>query len=181
MERKQQVILVDTKDRRIGTAEKLKAHSNGGILHRAISIFIFNKKGQTLLQKRANGKYHTPGKWSNTCCSHPMPGEKVISSAHRRLSEELGFDCKMGEAFEFMYEAEVGNGLKEREYDHVIFGFFEGSPQPNPNEVSDYKWVNLKDLKSQIAKSPNSFTPWLRLVINKVSDRYFNAAKENKV
>jgi isopentenyl-diphosphate delta-isomerase len=169
---KQQVILVDRNDRRIGVEEKLKAHSHAGMLHRAISIFVFNKKGELLLQQRAKSKYHSPGKWSNTCCSHPMPAEKCLSAAHRRLVEEMGFDCRMKQAFEFEYEAEVGRGLREHEYDHVIFGFFDGEPKLNPREVANYKWIGLKELRSQIRKNPGSFSPWLRLALDKVADNY---------
>jgi len=164
----QLVILVDKNDKEIGTEEKMRAHSNGGKLHRALSIFVFNRKGETLLQRRAMTKYHTQGKWTNTCCSHQMPGEPTLDAAHRRLKEEMGFDCEMSEVFNFPYEAEVGNGLKEREYDHILFGKYDKSPKPNPEEVMDWKWVGLEELKRQIASDPESFTPWLRLMINEV-------------
>ena len=174
----QSVILVDSRGRRIGTEQKLKAHSNGGIWHRAISIFAFNDKGETLLQRRAFIKYHTPGKWSNTCCSHPAPGEKAISAAHRRLMEEMGFSCKLKNAFMFKYEADVGKGLTEKEYDYIFFGRFNGEPKPNSDEVSEYKWMGLQELTSDISKNPDSYTPWLRLMIGEVSKKYMQLKDE---
>ena len=165
---KQKVILVDESDRQLGLEDKLKAHQNGAKLHRAFSVFVFNNKGETMLQKRAMGKYHTPGKWTNACCSHPYPGEDVIDAAHRRLSEEMGFDCEMEEMFSFVYKAEVGNGLTEHEYDHVIFGRYEGEPEPNKEEVMDYRWISLENLSREITEEPESFTPWLRIAIDRV-------------
>ncbi len=170
MGRANQVILVDKRtDRRIGTEEKLKAHDKDtGRWHRAISIFVFNKKGETMLQQRDAGKYHSGRQWSNTCCSHPMPGERAITSAHRRLKEEMGFDCRMREVFDFPYEADVGHGLREREYDHIIFGNYDKDPKPNPKEVQDWKWMDMARLQKEIKKNPKNFTPWLRLMIDRV-------------
>ncbi len=162
------VILVDDNDKQIGTEDKLKAHMDGGKLHRAISIFVFNTKGETMLQRRALSKYHTPGLWSNTCCSHPFPGEKTIDAAHRRLKEEMGFDCNMKEEFSFVYKAPVGNGLTEWEYDHVIFGNYDSAPNPDPKEAMDWKWISLSELKRDISSNPEKYTPWLKIVIDKV-------------
>ncbi len=167
-ERKDLVVLVDEKDRETGTAEKLLAHQNGGMLHRAISIFVFNQRGETLLQQRAMAKYHTPGKWTNTCCSHPFPNESVIDAAHRRLKEEMGFDCAMKEVFAFTYLADVGNGLTESEYDHVIFGGYDKDPEPNPEEVMSFRWVGLDRLTEEISNNPEEFTPWIRVVVDRV-------------
>jgi isopentenyl-diphosphate delta-isomerase len=167
------VILVDKNDRKIGVEEKMSAHAmKTGRLHRALSVFVFNSKGETMLQQRTTGKYHSKGKWSNTCCSHPMPGEKVITAAHRRLGEEMGFDCEMWEAFEFPYEANVGNGLREREYDHIIFGKYEKEPEPNKREVQNWKWMKMEELVRRIKKNPNAFTPWVRLMIDEVERNY---------
>jgi isopentenyl-diphosphate Delta-isomerase len=172
------VILVDRKtDRRLGVEEKMKAHAlRTGHWHRAISVFVFNRKGETMLQQRDEGKYHSGGRWSNTCCSHPLPdpspGEDVVAAAHRRLPEEMGFDCRMWEAFTFPYEAEVGNGLYEREYDHIIFGRYDGKARPNPAEVQDWKWMDLEELRKAVKKDPDRFTPWLRLMIDKVLLNY---------
>lgn len=173
------VILVDRKtDKRLGVEEKMLAHDlKNGHWHRAISVFVFNKRGETMLQQRYSGKYHSGEQWSNTCCSHPLPeplpGEDVIAAAHRRLPEEMGFDCKkMWEAFTFPYEAEVGNGLKEREFDHIIFGVYQKDPKPNPAEVQNWKWMGLMDLQKAIRKDPDNFTPWLRLMIDEVVTNY---------
>ncbi len=167
------VILVDRHDRIIGIEEKMRAHSReNGRLHRAISIFVFNGKGETLLQQRSMSKYHSKGRWSNTCCSHPMPGEKVITAAHRRLMEEMGFDCRMIKAFEFPYEADVGSGLREREYDHVIFGRYDGKPLPNRSEVKDWRWIDLASLRKELRRNPGKFTPWLRLMMDKIIIEY---------
>ncbi len=162
------VILVDENDNQIGVAGKLEAHSNGGRLHRAISIFIFNSKGATLLQKRSAAKYHTPSKWTNTCCSHPNPGESVEDAVHRRLKEEMGFDCDMEEKFSFTYHADVGNGLTENEFDHVFFGTYDNDPKPDPKEAQGWKWIDIKKLKSDIKSNPNDYTPWLKIVIDRV-------------
>lgn len=167
------VILVDRNDRKIGVEEKMKAHNRkSGRLHRALSVFVFNKNGETMLQQRTMGKYHSKGKWSNTCCSHPMPGENVMTAAHRRLREEMGFDCRMRKVFEFPYEADVGNDLREREYDHIIFGRYEGKPKPNRREVKDWRWMSLRELRSSIRRNPSRFTPWLRLMIDEVASEY---------
>ncbi len=162
------VILVDDKDRQIGTEGKLAAHENGAKLHRAFSIFVFNSKGETMLQQRAMSKYHTPGKWTNTCCSHPIPGESIIDAAHRRLKEEMGFDCEMKEVFSFIYRADVEKGLTEHEYDHVIFGSYEGKPRLNKEEAMDFKWISLEDLGERIKSKPEDFTPWLKIALGKV-------------
>jgi isopentenyl-diphosphate delta-isomerase len=164
----QKVILVDENDREIGLEDKLKAHQNGAKLHRAISIFVFNSKGETMLQQRAMTKYHSKGLWSNTCCSHPYPGESIEAAAHRRLQEEMGFDCPMHEVFAFTYKADVGNGLTEHEYDHVLFGSYDGEPKPNSEEAMGYRWVSLDELSNEIRENPTMFTPWLRLIIDRV-------------
>lgn len=163
------VVLVDEKDRELGTMDKLLAHQNGGRLHRAISIFIFNSRGETMLQQRALTKYHTPGRWTNTCCSHPFPNESVIDAAHRRLAEEMGFDCELEEKFAFTYLAEVGNGLTESEYDHVLFGTYDGRPRLNPEEAMAFRWIGMDALNAEIRKSPESFTPWLRVIADRVT------------
>ncbi len=162
------VILVDEKDEQIGIAEKLSAHSNGGKLHRAMSVFIFNSLGETMLQKRAGTKYHSKLQWTNTCCGHPYPGENISTAAHRRLFEEMGFDCQMKEVFSFVYHAEVGNGLKENEFDHVFFGTYDGVPNPNSNEAEDWKWIGLQELKEDIEKNPDQYTPWLKIILERV-------------
>ena len=164
----QKVVLVDENDKETGLEDKLKAHQNGARLHRAISIFVFNSKGETLLQQRAMTKYHSTGQWSSTCCSHPYPGEGIEAAAHRRLQEEMGFDCPMHEAFAFTYRAEVGNGLTEHEYDHVLFGRYDGDPRLNSEEAMGYRWISLVDLKAEIQEAPGGFTPWLKIALDRV-------------
>jgi isopentenyl-diphosphate delta-isomerase len=164
MDRTDQVVLVDEHDREIGLEEKLSAHRQGA-LHRAISVFVFNSRGETMLQQRADVKYHCAGLWSNTCCSHPFKGESVIESAHRRLKEEMGFDCDMEEAFSFIYKADVGNGLMEHEFDHVIFGVYDGVPTMNRNEAKDWRWSRLGALKEDAKKNPGTYTPWLKILL----------------
>jgi isopentenyl-diphosphate delta-isomerase len=163
------VILVDESDRQVGLDDKLHAHQNGAKLHRAFSVFVFNKKGETLLQQRAMTKYHTKGKWTNACCSHPMPGESVEAAAHRRLQEEMGFDCELREVFSFVYKADVGEGLTEHEYDHVFFGNYDDKVEANEEEAMGYKWVSLERLKGDIRRNPDNFTPWLKMSLDRVA------------
>lgn len=159
------VVLVDGDDRETGRAEKLWAHRNGGVRHRAFSVMLRNAEGEWLLQRRAAGKYHFPGLWSNTCCSHPRPGEGTEAAAHRRLREELGVDCALEEAFVFEYRAEsAATGLTEHEVDHVFTGVLEGEARPDPEEVGETRWVAGEALDAEMAEAPERFTPWfLRL------------------
>jgi isopentenyl-diphosphate Delta-isomerase len=135
-------------------------------LHRAFSIFVFNSKCELLLQKRAENKYHSGGLWSNTCCSHPKKGRNLKSESHKRLKEEMGFDCNLREIFSFRYRVDLDNGFIENEYDHLFFGLYDKSQiSPNPQEVSGYKWVNINDLKGEIIKNPDNYSYWLKFVI----------------
>jgi isopentenyl-diphosphate Delta-isomerase len=166
------VILVDEHDRQTGIAEKIKAHSDGGIRHRAISIFIFNKDGELMMQQRAGEKYHAKSQWANTCDGHPLPGEEVIDCAHRKLKQEMGFDCEMQDVFSFKYQTPAGSGLFENELDHIIFGRYDGTPSVNPDEASDWKWVRMEALGDWIRKDPESYVPWLRMMFDDVMKRY---------
>ncbi len=166
----ERVILVDENDNEIGTEEKLKAHEKG-LLHRAISICVFDSKGRMLLQKRNSQKYHSGGLWSNTCCSHPRPGEPVEHAAHRRLMEEMGFDCKLDENGHFIYEAKLDHGLTEHELDHLFIGKYEGKVNPDPNEVEDYKWIDMDELKKDIEKNPSKYTEWFKIIIKKLDEQ----------
>lgn len=157
----EKVILVDTSDRQIGTAEKLQAHRDG-LLHRAFSIFVLNSQGQLLLQKRAKHKYHSGGLWTNTCCSHPRNEETTLLAAHRRLQEEMGFDCELRELFSFVYQAKLDNELTEYEFDHVFVGYSDRQPILNPEEAEDWQWIDLKVLQADIREQPESYTYWLR-------------------
>ena len=138
-----EVILVDENDVQTGTMEKMEAHRQG-LLHRAFSIFIFNSNGEFLLQQRAPGKYHNGNLWTNTCCSHPLPGENILEAANRRLSEEMGFTTKLSPAFTFIYNAKFDNGLTEHEFDHVFTGIYDGEIKIDAAEVNDYCYKNIK-------------------------------------
>jgi isopentenyl-diphosphate delta-isomerase len=163
----ERIVLVNTRDTEVGTEEKIKAHREGK-LHRAFSVFVFNSRGEKLLQRRAKTKYHSGGLWTNTCCSHPRPGEPVEEAAHRRLKEEMGFDCELKEVFHFTYRVTVGENLFEHEYDHVFVGTFDGEPDPNPEEIDDWKWIGLEELKREMQEDPDRYTYWLRVVFDRV-------------
>lgn len=156
------VVLVDEHDRETGTEWKLPAHENG-LLHRAFSIFIFNARGEALLQRRAMEKYHSGGLWTNTCCSHPRPGEAVEAAAHRRLREEMGFDCALTHAFHFIYRAELDHGLTEHEFDHVFLGEYNQPPVLNTHEVCDWRWIPPDALDAEMAARPQDFTVWFKI------------------
>lgn len=166
------VILVNNNDQSLGAMEKMEAHEKG-VMHRAFSVFIFNNDGEMLLQKRADEKYHSPGLWTNTACSHPRTKEKTIDAAHRRLVEEMGFDCDIEEAFSFVYKANVGDGLTEHEYDHVFIGFSDAVPKPNPDEVSDYKYVDFDWLIDDVEANPENYTVWFKIALAEVK-KHFN-------
>ncbi len=161
------VILVDEEDKELGTMEKLKAHEKG-LLHRAISVFLFDENGNWLLQKRADSKYHSPGRWSNTACSHPFPGEESESAAHRRLQEEMGLQAMLTKAFHFKYHIEFENGLQEHELDHIFVGITNKAPTPDPLEVSHWKSISHQNLRKEIEQNPENFTGWFLLLYERV-------------
>lgn len=163
----EKVVLVDPDDKVMGEMEKIQAHKEG-ILHRAFSIFVFNTQGEVLLQKRASHKYHSPGLWTNTCCSHPRPGESVLEAAYRRLKEEMGMATRLERKFSFLYKAEFENGLTEHELDHVLFGYSDDKPILNPDEVEDFKYIPMEALTQDIEKHPENYTVWLKHCLNKV-------------
>jgi isopentenyl-diphosphate Delta-isomerase len=160
------VILVDEKDNQTGTEEKLAAHRKG-LLHRAFSIFVYNTKGEMLIQKRAMGKYHSGGLWSNTCCSHPRPGEKLDEAIHRRLIEEMGFDCELSEKFSFIYKVAFLNNMNEHEYLHVFSGVSDAAPIASPEEASEYKWINKDELKKDVTENPDAYTYWFKIALSR--------------
>ncbi len=160
------VILVDDRDREVGTAEKLQAHREGR-LHRAFSVFVVSDRGDLLLQQRAPHKYHSGGLWTNTCCSHPRPGETTHAAAHRRLWEEMGIRCPLQEIFHFIYRIQFDNGLWEHEFDRVFVGRFNGDPQPNPDEATAWQWVALDALQADIAIHPERYTYWLQTCLDR--------------
>lgn len=158
----EQVILVDIDDREVGTMEKMEAHEKA-LLHRAFSVFVFNDLGELLLQKRASGKYHSGGLWTNTCCSHQRPGESTLEAANRRMVEEMGFSTELHEEFSFTYKSVLNDGLTEHEFDHVLFGSYNGRPKPNPEEVEDWKYVALEELNIDIQNNPDQYTSWFKI------------------
>lgn len=164
MVEKEDVVLITEQDEPIGLMEKQEAHV-AGVLHRAFSVFIFNDKGELLIQQRAFEKYHTPGKWTNTCCSHPRDGETYEEGAIRRLQEEMGFTCPIEYQFNFIYKADVGQGLTEHELDHVFKGVYNEEPVINPEEVAAYKWIDFDELQQDIQNNPEQYTPWFRIIL----------------
>ena len=158
----EEVILVDINDEQVGTMEKMEAHLKG-VLHRAFSVFIFNGKGEMLLQQRAISKYHSGGLWTNACCSHPRPGEEIEEGAQRRLQEELGFTAPLKKAFSFSYETSFDNGLTENEFDHVYIGSYDGKIFPLASEVQDYCFKKMSDISSSLESHGQKYTSWFRV------------------
>ena len=170
------VILVNNNDQRLGAMEKMEAHEKG-VLHRAFSVFVFNSEGKMLLQKRALEKYHSPGLWTNTACSHPRTGEKSMDAAHRRLVEEMGFDCEIEEVFSFVYKSSVRGGLIDHEFDHVFFGTSDTLPVPNPDEVVDYKYVDVEWLTNDVIENSEDYTVWFKIALKEVL-KHFESVKK---
>ena len=166
-----EVILVDINDSETGTMEKMEAHQKG-LLHRAFSVFIFNSKGELLLQKRAKDKYHSGGLWTNACCSHPFPGENTLSAAKRRLMEEMGMNCDLEHAFSFIYKVNLDKGMTEHELDHVFIGVSDESPKLNVHEVEDFKYVTLEQAEQLIKNNPESLTEWFKIVFTQTMNHY---------
>ena len=171
----EQVILVDQNDNKIGLMPKMEAHEKA-LLHRAFSVFIFNSKNELMLQQRAMHKYHSPGLWTNTCCSHQRDGESNLEAGKRRLMEEMGFEAPLEESISFIYKAPFDNGLTEHEFDHVLIGNYEGEPDINEEEVMAWKWMALEDVKTDIATSPDQYTAWFKIIFEKfyatLADKY---------
>ena len=166
----EKVILVSEVDEQLGLMAKMEAHEKG-ILHRAFSVFIFNKKGELLLQQRALDKYHSPGLWTNTCCSHQRDGESNIEAGKRRLQEEMGFNCDLKELFWFVYKASFDNGLTEHELDHVMIGHYEDDPIVNLDEAAAFKWMTLEDVKKDMELQPELYTEWFKIIFNEYDQR----------
>ncbi|MDZ4668564.1 MAG: isopentenyl-diphosphate Delta-isomerase [bacterium] len=167
------VILVNENDQELGLMEKLEAHQKG-VLHRAFSVLVFNKEGQMLLQQRAFNKYHSGGLWTNTCCSHPRQGENTMEAAHRRLMEEMGFDCDLTLHQTFVYKAPFDNGLTEHELDHVFVGEYNFDPAFNPEEVNQFQWISMDELYLQLKENPEHYTVWFRMIM----DNYVHLGKK---
>jgi isopentenyl-diphosphate delta-isomerase len=159
------VILVDSQDNELGIMEKLEAHEKG-LLHRAFSIFIFNSKVEMLIQQRAYSKYHSPGLWTNACCSHPAPNETILEAAKRRLKEELGMSALLVDAFHFEYRETFENNLTEHELDHVLIGYCNENPILNSMEACAFRWIAMKDLFVELENNPENFTVWFKIILN---------------
>ncbi len=170
MPNEEQITLVDKDDMRIGAMGKMETHEKG-LLHRAFSIFVKNDKGEIMLQKRATGKYHSGGLWTNTCCGHPRDGENLISAAHRRLGEEMGFDCPLKELLSFTYGADLDRGLKENEFLHVFLGEHSNAPVLNPEEADDWKWITIGELRQDIDKNPDTYTYWFKIALEEIEKK----------
>ena len=164
--KEEQVILVNENDEKIGLMAKQEAHIKG-VLHRAFSVFIFNDKNELMLQQRALHKYHTPGLWANTCCSHQRDGETSVEAGKRRLMEEMGFSVDLKETTTFIYKAPFDNGLTEHELDHILVGSYEGHPEINPEEVASWKWMDLEMVREDIKNNPDIYTPWFKIIFDK--------------
>ena len=160
------VILVNENDEQIGLMPKMEAHEKA-LLHRAFSVFVFNSKNELMLQQRALHKYHSPGLWTNTCCSHQRDGETNLDAGSRRLEEEMGFITPLKETTSFIYKAPFDNGLTEHELDHIMVGYYEGEPKINPDEVAAWKWMLLEDVKQDIAYNPDDYTAWFKIIFEK--------------
>ena len=169
----EQVILVDENDNQIGLMPKMEAHEKA-LLHRAFSVFIFNKEGKLMLQQRAAHKYHSPLLWTNTCCSHQRNGETNLEAGKRRLQEEMGFTTELKEVFSFIYKAPFDNGLTEHELDYVLIGSFDDTPNINKEEAEDYKWMLLEDVESDIEKNPSIYTEWFKIIFKESFSKISN-------
>jgi len=165
----EQVILVNEKDEQIGLMPKMEAHRKA-ILHRAFSVFIFNDNNELMLQQRAAQKYHSPLLWANTCCSHQRDGESNLDAGERRLQEEMGFVCELKEVTSFIYKAPFDNGLTEHELDHILIGYYNENPSINKEEVENFKWMTLEDVKKGIADTPTIYTAWFKIIFEKYYD-----------
>jgi isopentenyl-diphosphate delta-isomerase len=160
------VVLVDEKDKQIGLMPKMEAHEKG-VLHRAFSVFILNESNELMLQQRALHKYHSPGLWTNTCCSHQRDGESNIEAGIRRLQEEMGFVADLKETTSFIYKAPFDNGLTEHEFDYILIGNYNEVPLINEDEVAAWKWMSLEAVKTDIEELPNQYTVWFKIIFEK--------------
>jgi len=161
------VIVVNASDEEMGREEKLQAHRLP-VLHRAFSVFVLDERGAMLVQRRADGKYHSAGLWSNACCGHPRPGEQVIEAGERRLREEMGITCPLVPAGTVSYSIDVGDGLREDEFNHVLFGSFSGDARPDPSEVSSWRWMTPATVQEALRETPSPFTRWFPVVLERL-------------
>lgn len=162
----ERVILVNLEDEPIGLMSKMEAHQKGE-LHRAFSVFVFNDKNELMLQQRALDKYHSPGLWTNTCCSHQREGETNIEAGKRRLQEEMGFSTELEDTISFIYKAPFDNGLTEHEFDHILVGKFNADPKLNPEEAAGWKWMSLEGVAEDMRINPRIYTEWFKIIFDK--------------
>ena len=167
------VILVNEKDEQIGLMPKMEAHQKA-LLHRAFSVFIFNKKDELMLQQRALTKYHSPGLWTNTCCSHQREGESNVEAGKRRLQEEMGFSTELKDTVSFIYKAPFDNGLTEHEFDHILVGKYNEDPILNPEEAAAFKWLNLEEVKRDMEINPDIYNAWFKIIF----DKYYQSIQQ---
>lgn len=172
----EKVILVNENDEQIGLMPKMEAHEKA-VLHRAFSVFILNDKNQLMLQQRASHKYHSPLLWTNTCCSHQRENETNIEAGNRRLQEEMGFTTELKELFSFIYKAPFDNGLTEHELDHVMIGYYNEDPVINPDEVQDWKWLDIDKVRQDMEQNPENYTAWFKIIF----DKFYHFLEEHKV
>jgi isopentenyl-diphosphate delta-isomerase len=172
----EQVILVDTNDKVIGLMDKMAAHEQA-LLHRAFSVFVLNDKNEVMLQQRASHKYHSPLLWTNTCCSHQRAGESNIQAGKRRLDEEMGFVTELKELFHFIYKAPFDNGLTEHELDHVMIGYSNDEPKINSDEVENWKWMKIEDIKNDMEIHPEIYTVWFKIIF----DKFYHYLESHKI
>lgn len=169
-DRSERVVLVNERDAETGTLGKLRAHREGR-LHRAFSVFVVNSRGEMLLQRRAAGKYHSGGLWSNACCGHPRPGEATEAAARRRLREEMGFGCDLSRVFGFVYRVELEEGMREHEYDHVFLGRWDGEPRPDPEEVEGWRWEEPGTVLRELERDREAYTHWFGIALEGLAAR----------
>tara|TARA_R110002050_G_scaffold11921_19_gene39702 strand:- start:27672 stop:28199 length:528 start_codon:yes stop_codon:yes gene_type:complete len=174
--REENVILVNENDEQIGLMPKMEAHEKA-LLHRAFSVFIFNDNNELMLQQRALNKYHSPGLWTNTCCSHQREGESDIQAGKRRLQEEMGFAVDLKESISFIYKAPFDNGLTEHEFDHILIGIYNNLPKINTDEVADWKWMSLETIKDDMVINSEIYTEWFKIIFDKFYE-HINISKK---
>ena len=165
----EKVVLVNEKDEKIGLMPKMEAHEKA-LLHRAFSVFVFNDKNELMIQQRALHKYHSPGLWTNTCCSHQRDGENNIDAGKRRLQEEMGFSTNLKETTSFIYKAPFDNGLTEHEYDHMLVGKYNDDPNINPDEVAAWKWMSMEAIEKDMKENPSIYTEWFKIIFDKFQE-----------
>ena len=177
--KEEKVILVNERDEPIGLMPKMEAHEKA-VLHRAFSVFVFNTKGELMLQQRALHKYHSPGLWTNTCCSHQRDGESNLAAGARRLQEEMGFVVPLEELFSFIYKAPFDNGLTEHELDHVMVGYSDEEPLINPEEVAAWKWMRMEEIAADMQQQPDNYTAWFKIIFDRVHTHLNKSHEKSK-